>query len=43
MMAQNIRFGDPEFKVKDVEIFAFDATDVAFAKDTGTECPVDIL
>lgn len=43
VVAKNIGLCDAEFKVKNVKIFAFNATDVAFAKDTGTQGPVDVL
>lgn len=43
VVAEDIGLCDAEFKVENVEILAFDATDVAFAKDTGAQGPVDIL
>lgn len=43
VVAQEVGLCDAELKVENVEVLAFDTTNVAFAKDTGTECPVDIL
>jgi hypothetical protein len=43
VVAEEIVFGDAQLKVEHIEELAFDASDVAFAKDTGAECPVLVL
>jgi hypothetical protein len=43
MVAQEICFGDAEFKVKDVEELALYPTNITFAKYARAKCPVDIL
>ena len=43
VVAQQIRFGNAEFKVENVEIFAFNATHVPLAENACAECPVDVF
>ena len=43
VVAQQIRFGNAEFKVENVEIFAFDATHVPLAENACAECPVNVF
>ena len=43
MVTEKVVLCDAKFKVKNIKELAFDATNVAFAKDTGAECPVNVL
>jgi len=43
MVAQKVVLGNVEFEIKDIEELALDTTDITFAENTGTECPVDVL
>ena len=43
VVCEEIRFGDAELKVEDVEELALDAANVTLAEDPGAERPVDVL
>jgi hypothetical protein len=43
VVAQDVIFRDPEFKVEDIEVFALDAANVALAEDACAHRPVDVL
>lgn len=43
VVREEVRLGDGEVPVEDVEELALDAADIALAKDAGAERPVDVL
>jgi hypothetical protein len=43
VVGKEIVLCDAELKVEYIEELPFDATNVAFAKDTGAQCPVYVL
>lgn len=43
MMTENVVFRNCQFEIKHVQELALNTTDVALAKHTGAECPVDIF
>jgi len=43
VVAQQILFGNAEFKIENVEIFAFYATHIPLAENACAQCPVNVF
>jgi len=43
IMRHDIIFGDAQLEIENVEEFAFDSADIAFAKYTGAHSPVYVF
>jgi len=43
VVAQDVILGDLQLKVEHIEVFTLDAADIALAKDTRAECPMNVL
>lgn len=43
MVAENVIFGDRQFKVKDVQELAFNAAAITLAEHAGAERPVNVF
>lgn len=43
VVTEDVRLGNAELEVKDIEVLSLNATHIPLAKDTGTKRPVDVL
>ena len=43
VVAQKVCLGDTQLEIKDIEVLPLNATHIPLAKNTGAECPMDIL